>query len=278
VAASFGERLKREREKRGMTLEEVSGVTKISVRNLKALELEKFDQLPGGIFNRGFVRAYAKHLGLDEEQVVADYLEASGESLPSRVEPGAPAEASTQSEEQPRLSTQVPWGSLAALLVLGTLLLAAWVHYSHRKAPVAGEETAEPAVETPQASAAAVPNSGSANNSISQAAAPKSDTPKPDHVVSLKTGFDISLKARDEVWVSLALDGKPSAESTLMPGQSMKVHASNQVILKIGNAAGLAVSFNGQTVPVSGAEGEVRTLTFTPSGLQAPDPVAPQPN
>src|SRR5258707_13937901 len=90
VVASFGERLKQEREKRGMTLEEVSGVTKVSVRNLRALEQEKFDQMPGGIFNRGFVRAYAKHLGLDDDQVVADYMEAAGESVPTLDSPDVP--------------------------------------------------------------------------------------------------------------------------------------------------------------------------------------------
>ncbi len=271
MAASFGERLKREREKRGMTLEEVSGVTKISARNLKALELEKFDQLPGGIFNRGFVRAYAKHLGLDEEQVVADYLEASGESLPSRVEPGAPAELSDQSEEQPRLSTQVPWGALAVLLVLGTLLLAIWVHYSHPKAPPEATREVQSTTEASNASAPA-----SADNS--QPEATPVNAPKAEPAASAKAGFDISLQARDEVWLSIAADRKPPAEATLLKGQSKTVHASNQVTLKIGNAAVLDVSFNGRSIPLRGTEGEVRTLTFTSSGLQAPDPAVSQPN
>lgn len=270
MVASFGERLKREREKRGMTLEEVSGVTKISARNLKALELEKFDQLPGGIFNRGFVRAYAKHLGLDEEQVVADYLEAAGESLPSRG-PEIPADQNPEATEQRGMSAQVPWGSLAGLLVLATLLLAVWVHYSHRKAPQDGTGEIKSTSETPNVSA-----SGPASDARPDAAT--ANAHKAELAASAKAGFDISLQARDEVWVALAVDGKPSAESTLLKGQSMTVHASNQVTLKIGNVAGLDVSFNGERVPVGGTEGEVRTLTFTSSGLQAPDLVAPQPN
>ncbi len=96
MVSSFGERLKKEREKRGMTLEDVSGATKISVRNLRALELEKFDTMPGGIFNRGFVRAYAKHLGLDDDQVVADYREAAGESVPALEEPTAPVQSNVR--------------------------------------------------------------------------------------------------------------------------------------------------------------------------------------
>ncbi|MGB7586441.1 MAG: helix-turn-helix transcriptional regulator, partial [Terriglobales bacterium] len=76
--ASFGVRLKQEREQRGITLEEISQSTKIGTRLLQALEQDHFDQLPGGIFNKGFIRAYARCLGLDEEQAIADYLAASG--------------------------------------------------------------------------------------------------------------------------------------------------------------------------------------------------------
>jgi len=62
---SFGEKLKQEREKRNITLEQISASTKIGTRLLQALEEDKFNQLPGGIFNRGFVRAYSRCVGLD---------------------------------------------------------------------------------------------------------------------------------------------------------------------------------------------------------------------
>jgi cytoskeleton protein RodZ len=79
---SFGERLRREREMRGVSLDDIAEVTKIGTRLLRALEEEHFELLPGGIFNKGFVRAYAKYLGLNEEEAVADYLEAAGETAP----------------------------------------------------------------------------------------------------------------------------------------------------------------------------------------------------
>jgi cytoskeletal protein RodZ len=75
----FGDRLRREREMRGITLDEITESTKISRRHLEALETEHFNQLPGGVFNKGFVRAYARFLGLDEDQAVADYSAASNE-------------------------------------------------------------------------------------------------------------------------------------------------------------------------------------------------------
>jgi cytoskeletal protein RodZ len=77
---AFGEKLRKQRQQRGLELDAISNTTKISTRMLRALEDEHFDQLPGGVFNKGFVRAYARQVGLDEEEVVADYLTALRES------------------------------------------------------------------------------------------------------------------------------------------------------------------------------------------------------
>jgi cytoskeleton protein RodZ len=70
----FGDKFRKTREKKGISLDDVSNVTKISARMLQAIEEEQFDQLPGGVFNKGFIRAYAKHLGLNGEDAVTDYL------------------------------------------------------------------------------------------------------------------------------------------------------------------------------------------------------------
>jgi cytoskeletal protein RodZ len=77
---SFGDKLRKQREQRGLELDAISNTTKISPRMLRALEDEHFDQLPGGVFNKGFVRAYARQVGLDEEEAIADYLAALRES------------------------------------------------------------------------------------------------------------------------------------------------------------------------------------------------------
>jgi cytoskeletal protein RodZ len=73
---AFGEKLRKQRELRGIELDAISNTTKISTRMLRALEDERFDQLPGGVFNKGFVRAYARQVGLNEEETIADYLAA----------------------------------------------------------------------------------------------------------------------------------------------------------------------------------------------------------
>lgn len=70
----FGDKFRNAREKKELSLDDVSNVTKISARMLRAIEEEHFDDLPGGVFNKGFIRAYAKHLGLDAEEAITDYL------------------------------------------------------------------------------------------------------------------------------------------------------------------------------------------------------------
>lgn len=70
----FGDKFRKAREKKGISLDDVSNVTKISSRMLQAIEGERFDQLPGGVFNKGFIRAYARHVGLNDEDAVNEYL------------------------------------------------------------------------------------------------------------------------------------------------------------------------------------------------------------
>jgi cytoskeletal protein RodZ len=76
--SSFGEQLKRERTLRKISLEEIAKATKISVRYLRALEGNDFSELPGGVFDRGYVRAYAQFVGLDEEATVEAYVAERG--------------------------------------------------------------------------------------------------------------------------------------------------------------------------------------------------------
>jgi cytoskeletal protein RodZ len=74
---SFGEDLKKAREAKGVTLEAIAAATKITTRYLQAVEQERFDQLPGGVFRRSMVRSYARTAGLDEDAWVKRYLSIS---------------------------------------------------------------------------------------------------------------------------------------------------------------------------------------------------------
>jgi cytoskeleton protein RodZ len=72
---AFGDKFRKARESKDLSFDDVSNVIKITPRMLRAIEEENFDQLPGGVFNKGFIRSYAKHLGLDPEEAVGEYLE-----------------------------------------------------------------------------------------------------------------------------------------------------------------------------------------------------------
>ncbi len=142
--ASFGVRLKEQREQRGITLEEISSSTKIGTRMLVALEQDHFDQLPGGIFNKGFIRAYARCLGLDEEQAIADYLVASGNVPPEKEKDkksdGIPETSSPDLQgEAERREVHLPWGTFAILLLLTALGFVLWGSYSRGSRKDAGK-------------------------------------------------------------------------------------------------------------------------------------------
>src|SRR6267378_3620935 len=96
---TFGEHLKREREMRGVSLDEISAATRIATRFLTAIEEEQWGLLPGGVFNRGFVRAVARYLGLDEENIVAEYAAAAGDRPTVPVWTGSP----------PAVTPEQPW-------------------------------------------------------------------------------------------------------------------------------------------------------------------------
>jgi cytoskeleton protein RodZ len=77
---TFGEELRSQRLSRGIALEEITAVTKISQRHLVALEQDKFRQLPGGILSKGIVRGYVGAIGLDPRDWTERFLKAYGDS------------------------------------------------------------------------------------------------------------------------------------------------------------------------------------------------------
>ena len=109
---NFGERLKRERELREVTLEEITSATRIGPRFLEALENEQWEKLPGGVFNRGFVRSVARYLGLDEESFLAEYDLAHGPIVQS-----APQHSANHFSSRPKW---IPFVGFLALLAVVT--------------------------------------------------------------------------------------------------------------------------------------------------------------
>jgi cytoskeleton protein RodZ len=128
---SFGERLKRERELREVTLEEITSATRIGPRFLEALENEDWEKLPGGVFNRGFVRSVARYLGLDEEALLGEYDLAHGAQVQSVAE-------RQENRGIPAVPRWFPLVILLGILVVLAGLIAggiyAWRRYSANRA------------------------------------------------------------------------------------------------------------------------------------------------
>ena len=287
---SFGAKLKTEREKRAITLDQISGATKIGTRMLQALEEENFDVLPGGIFNKGFVRAYARFVGIDEDQAVADYLEASGEGpvLPPDEKLVAEIAAAKASQSRP-VDRQIQWEWLAGGLLVIALALFLWSR-SHRKP----EETqpAETASQTTGGAVARSEGSHPTNPAPTPVSAPQTSTPQakvatptplPVATKSQVTPgqpsaaaspgeFTLIILAREDSWISASADGKALFEDTLIAESQRAVHARNEITIKAGNVGALDFVFNGKKLPSQGDYGEVKTLGFNPNGLlpQAP--------
>ncbi|MGB9203006.1 MAG: helix-turn-helix domain-containing protein [Terriglobales bacterium] len=306
---SFGEKLKLEREKRKITLEQISSSTKIGTRMLQALEEDKFNQLPGGIFNKGFVRAYSRCVGLDEDQTVADYLEASGDAPPvsTEVVPLDDEGRENRGKYEENLSRleagnggparQLPWGWFAAVLLVVALALSFW---SHRRREPQGPPVPS-AATTPATQAPAPPPSGASGkdtniNIANRAPSATSASPttasavgKPATSIAPKTSqdataatpaaapgeFTIVIQAREESWISITYDGRAISSELMPAGSERTVHGRREIIVKAGNAGGVDFRFNGQKLEVGGESGEVRTVTFGPRGILPNAPAPP---
>ena len=149
---SLGTTLRREREARGITLEEIAEKTKIGIGLLRAIENEQFEKLPGGVINRSFVRQYARILEVDEDVAVQEYLQAFG----ARKETASAARS--RAPELPSFSTKTEY-SRVVLAILGIGILIAGIAYGGYR--LYGYLTAGPASAEDRTSApAAVPAAG----------------------------------------------------------------------------------------------------------------------
>jgi transcriptional regulator with XRE-family HTH domain len=159
--ASFGDSLRRERELRQITLREISEATKINHRYLEALERNDFRHLPGGVFNKGFVRAYAQYVGIDPDRMVLSYLEEERRQAgPAGAVQEAPKETKTRAFSVRRTgrgkTRRLAWWSTAALGIAAIVLAVAfgwipwpWIPSTAETTPpppvAAGAEPTEPA-------------------------------------------------------------------------------------------------------------------------------------
>ncbi|MGD0932068.1 MAG: RodZ domain-containing protein [Candidatus Korobacteraceae bacterium] len=306
---SFGERLRREREMRGVSLEEIVAITKIGRRLLLALEEEHFDLLPGGIFNKSYVRAYAKCVGINEDEAVAEYMQAANETPPdTRVI--AQQHASIHSN-RPMERSGFPVLPVLILVVVIAGGIGGWkVYQDHQNdrekraaippnpdvsqqpantpapvaagGPAADQASSAQPVQTSPTSPAATDASPPASAAVvpppETAAAPKVSTESSSANPSPGAPFEVIVRPKDSAWVSVKSDGKYVVRGIIRPPDVRTIHATGQVVFYTGNAGAVEVTFNGKNVALTGGPNAEQVLVFDPRGLvpdKRPKTVAP---
>lgn len=287
---------------RGISLDEIVATTKIGRRLLVALEEEQFELLPGGIFNKSYVRAYAKCVGMDEDEAVAEYLRAAHETPPdTRVI--AQQHASIHSN-RPVQRAGFPIMPVLILLVVAAGGIGGWKVYQDRLAERQKREASSPAVPPATAPVAAAPAGNSNQPATPAPAAPRSSQPPPARGTvqaaspapkssaasaeitpvrpatpessatnaSPEAPFEVTIRPKDPAWVSIKSDGQYVVRGIIRPPDVKTIHATNQVVFFTGNAGAIEVAFNGKSVPLTGGLNEEQVLVFDSRGLMPKAP------
>lgn len=138
MAESIGEKLRLARETRGIALRDISEQTRISMRYLEAIESSDYRRLPGGIFNRSFIRAYAKFIGYDEKDAMEEYARTMREHGEPEDDAPTTARRSMVYTDDGGHNRSALVTLLIAVAILALLSLGVWAgfhFYQRRSAP-----------------------------------------------------------------------------------------------------------------------------------------------
>jgi cytoskeleton protein RodZ len=243
---NFGERLKREREMREVSMDELTKATRISARFIGALENEDWARLPGGIFGHGFVRTIARYLGLDEEALLGEYDLARADH--SQTVPAKPEE---------RIPSPPKW--VPALAVLLVLLIAAGLFYAGRYGwrRYAAHRAAKK----------------SAGSSLVVSPPPQFDstTPAPaagNPPASVTSPLDLSVSTSAATRVRVLADHKLLLDTELPAGETRHFFANQQFEVAVGDSSEVLLELNGQAMPPLGAPGSSGTMVLSLKDLR----------
>jgi len=237
---SFGEELRRERLIREISLDEISQATKISVRLLRALEESDLSRLPAPIFTRGFIRAYARHLGIDPEEKVNAYLSDLVEGPPD-----APATKKARPRSRFWRGRRATAGTIVGVVVGVLLLLGLIARPERRPKPVAERRVA------PRASRVAFKNVTVSNEPQTELAeAKRVPAARESAAISLTLVFD------QDSWAKLEADGEVVLVGLVRRGETRQFQARDGFSISLGNAGGVRVSVDGRALDPLGRAGE----------------------
>ena len=237
--ASLGQDLKRERELRGISLEEISNSTKISLRLLEALEQDRLDELPGEFFIKAILKAYANTIGLEENTFLNKYYEESllqEPSVESQIQKG-----------KVKLPIQKKIISIVVLVVISlTILILIYLTSWGKRKPLPQEEI-KPWTLTQKEAPLSFPDINPSEPSVFE-----------EEKLALEILFI------EETWLQVYADGKLMVEDIKMPGQRISVEAFEELLIHLGNAGGMIYRLNNREGRSFGASGvTVRNIRIT---------------
>lgn len=253
--ASFGSWLRRQREVREITLREIADSTKISLRYLEAFERDELEALPAPVFARGFLRQYAAYVGLDPDEAVNSFIQATADEERAReeeIEEAGPARRQSGSWA----GRGWLWAVLSLLFLVAAAVALAFAFWPKAKGVDSGAAPArltEPAREAQSEAPAAVP----AAVSGSAAGDPRPEPPTAalssigdsgTQTVGDGAPLRVTLEFSEECWVELDVDSGVRYVSELhVQGESLRIEARESVrILTLGNPEGVRLEVNGE--------------------------------
>jgi len=284
----FGAFLRQARERQGISLRQIADTTKIALPALEALERNDISRLPGGIFSRAFVRAYAQEADLDVEDAVrrfvARFPEASGEESPVPYEPNPDHIPLDEQPSVGRAWRAVVW-ALPIVLVIAYFGFGGRVAFwSDKAAPSTPGVVERPAVPPPppdiapelpvtpptdDPTAVPLPAPQPTAGEAGAAPAPANALVRAEGTPAGPTGaappegvLRLTLVPSEECWVSVSADGASVFSQLLPAGARRDVDVKGDVTLTVGNAGAIAFSINGQPARALGDRGQVKTVRF----------------
>jgi len=249
---SIGAQLRASREARGLSLDAVSHTTRVQPRILAAIERDDLSEVPPRPFGRGFVRAYAREMGLDGDQVAREYF---AQFVPVSVMP----EDLPEPAPVPSRARAFPPVALATVGIAAGLALALLVGRTWTARP--SQATAQP-VGTSGSSQSAAPTD-TASAAPPAPTAPAAAVTAPPAAPSAPLA--IVLTATRKSWVDARADGRRALYQILLPGSPQTITADREITLRVGDAGALQWTINGRDAGAIGRPGQVREIRVTPA-------------
>jgi len=251
---SLGSKLREAREKGNITLLQAAKDTRISLKHLKSLEAEKYEELPGGMYNRAFLRCYSEYLHINPQEMLQRY---ESKFSPRATKP-IKAKTALPGTTSFRVHPLVIWSVMFLISVACLYFSRHWIsavfspYFSHPEpVPLVKVEIPQPSDSEPLTDP--TPNTLPQQPGTLQEIPPEVGTPEQEAVGGMLLEFEVY----EDCWISVQSDGKHVSSQILQPGNDRSFRAAEDFYLIVGNAGGVRLKINGKLIKPLGKTGEV---------------------